>query len=416
MAQIVQVPTDTPETTGVVDAPKPKPQKGAQIVQVPQDTQEGFPRFPESQPTNSGLTSDPVSQLLSLLPMVGGIGGSIVGGPIGGIAGAASGASARQALSPSPDLSQIPKDTLDQGVIPEAGGALTSKLLGLFVNRVNLANNATFREGVGKVAGYFKSDTGATLDAAAANAADKANASRISSGQILDKTNNAPFPGAIGDYQAGKSPQKIIDQVLADPREVDNWVKQTGETSTLSQLATNNAISKGYNPTSGSFDPDKILSELGSKETYGQAIEPDTMDRLTQFLNKAKAYQPQNAGSTVMSYSKHRLMFEVATGGIAGGLLGHSSEAAIAGAGTLVLSGYAVNKLMQSPMMGNLALKAFDTSLGSQVSPILTNTLLSGLRGTIAYMDMPNGTRQTVQIGDDGSVNPIKPQTLGPKP
>jgi len=363
---------------------------------------------PQGLSSDSGTSSSPnqtpvISGLASILPLLGSIGGSLAEPGIGTALGGAAGSFAKQAISPDqPSAKGLGTDLLLNSAIPgglesEVGQSLLNGAKGLagkLAARMVNSNNPIVKSTLGKAAESFMSPPTPALDMASKLAEDTGPTTvSASKGTILD------------DYKAGKTPDQVATKLVSDPREAQKLNLATGTPAITENLALTHAVSQGYNSVSHEFDPGAILKELGThSEGYDAALQPGTKDRLTDFLNTAKNLEPSKTGSTMMSYTKHRLLWDlggVAAGGVTAGIHG------LAAGGTIMLGAEALSRITSSDTLGNLAMQSLKLAPDSPASPMIAKILLNGLRGTQLIMASKDGKDQKVTVGEDGSLVPV---------
>lgn len=408
-AQLVNLPPEEPDVP--VGPQRPK----AQLVQLPNDHDFGNSTTSQKQPeSHFGLTPEHqwnperLHDFLGVLPAIGGL--------LGGVPGAAAGAFARQAVAPNPSLKEGAEDTAMQGIIPELAGKVlgpAKDFLGKIASKIVSTNNPIVSKALGETAQSFTSPSTPALAIGQSLSEDVPGTVPPSPVRTIKGKGAVPLenPDAqttvLDDYKAGKTPDQVAKKLVSDPREVQKLNLATGTPAVTEQLALNHAVSQGYNSVSKEFNPDSILKELGNNsEGYDAALQPGTKSRLTEFLNTAKSLQPtQSTG--MLSYIKHRLVFDLGAFGIGHAVAGGGSLGMAVGGGSLLLTNQAVSKLMSSETLGNLALQSLKLAPDSPVSPLVAKTLIQGLRGTELFLSK-DGKEQKVTVGEDGSFVPTK--------
>lgn len=394
MPKIIQVPDSATAPDITPSTPSPK----AKIVNVPDSYQFGSDSIPRFKDVPQGIGGSTFEDALSLLPMAGGM--------LGDIPGAAAGALLRQVLTKNPSLGQAGIDTLLQGVIPAGVGKALEALGGNVASKIaskitNSKINPTLAEGLANKTSKFIMPEAATTETAAANALPAVQRNpMLFQGSVAEPLAKIPY----NQTSVSNIPiNKTVDQALSDVSQVRNFKLATGEPYTIEQLALNRAVGKGYSSGNQSIDPDAILKELtGPKsDVYNEAIRPDVRQKLTDFMGKVKEFEPETQGNSMIRYAKHRLIFDLAAYGV-----GHEVGGPLAGGAALILGNQAITKLMGSDFIGNLALKSLDTPTNSAMSPIITKAILGTLRGTTAYLQLPDGKKEQVRIDDNGQILP----------
>lgn len=337
---------------------------------------------------------------LSGLPAIGGI--------VGGIPGAAAGASARQTLtSGEPSLVGAGIDTLTQGVLPgamSAGKSFVSRIAKKFVDNTNPAVAADLNAGIQK----FIQPEAATVEVAGQNL--RSNIKNMTPQQqsmavqtpLVNELHSVPY--TQGDKFAVQPIKEVADNALSDVTAVRNFKLATGEPHTIENLALNRSINKGYSEGTGKLDADKILTELTGpkKDVYDEAISSDTKTRLTEFLEKAKSFEPE-VTNPVIQYAKKKLIFSV-PGAIIGHATGIPGAGVVGGATTMYLGAKGLAKLSQSEALGRLALRSLEVGADSAEGKVVSQLLLRGLAGTPAILKGADGKEEKVVIGADGQI------------
>ena len=353
-------------------------------------------------------TPERLQEFLKVLPVLGGV----MGGPVG----AGAGAFAEQAVSPNPSLTQGAEDTFTQGILPEIVGAAVNpakNFLGNIASKFINTTNPTVAKTLASKAAEFTSPSSPLLEIGKTLSEPVEGTTIPGAGKFVKGKGLVPEESTtnsiLDDYNAGKTPDVVAKKLVSDPREVQKLNLATGTPALTEQLALNHAVSQGYNDVSKTFDPDKILNELGdNKEGYDASLLPGTKNRLTDFLQTAKSLEPtQQTG--MMSYLKHRLVFDLGAFGVGHAIAGGGLPGMAVGGTALVLSNQAISRLMSSETLGNLALQSLKLAPDSPVAPIVAKSLVDGLRGTTFFITSDDGkTTQKATVGPDGSIVPVK--------
>lgn len=377
----------------------------SQDLQAPNSILKDNPSTPYSKPVAEmqARFNEPLGpKIASSLPMAGAAVGGLEGG-VGAVPGAALGSVIKQALqgySPSTfgespkdvgdNVLETGKDTLINGVLPGfLGKALTGikGIPGYLASKLAGAKNPAVQDFVESNASKF---TGGTQDAA-----DVAN-SRYQG--------TAPEGSAIADLKNGKPLDSVINKIYGDVKQAQQWKALTGETGTLQQLSLDKLVSKGYSAGNKTINASKILDELGeNKEYFNEALTPQTKSNLEDFLTKAKTFEPppapQGTLGKIIQYEKNRLVYHLGASTIGGAVGG--APGAIGG---VILTNVALNKLMMSPTVGRLAIQALETPASAAEAPLLSKVITNSLRGTIVYLQLPDGKTEKAYVNQDGQL------------
>lgn len=341
---------------------------------------------------------------LSGLPAIGGI--------VGGVPGAAAGATARQTLTTGePSLVGAGIDTLTQGVLPgmlSAGKRFAGNIAKKFVDKSNPVVSKSLNEGIQK----FVQPEAATVEVAGQNMRgnypDPGSFNKAASEfPLMNDLNNVPF--TQGQKFATQPIKEVADNALSDVTAVRNFKLATGEPHTIENLALNRSIGKGYSEGTGKIDADKILTELTGtkKDVYDEAISSDTRGRLTDFLEKAKSFEPE-VTNPIIQYAKKKLIFSV-PGAVVGHMTGIPGAGVVGGATTMYLGAKGLAKLSQSEVMGRLALRSLEVGADSTEGKFIGQLLLRGLAGTPAILHGADGKDEKVVIGPEGQIQHPSP-------
>lgn len=186
-----------------------------------------------------------------------------------------------------------------------------------------------------------------------------------------------------------------------------NFTEGYNESIRQGQKEITNLINSGFSPSTGEIQPTKILDNLAKNPDSYANIDPIKRQGLQEFLKGVqdqKSLTPELTKDSMMKYVKHRLTFELA-GLAAGAEAGHAALA-----GTLILGGEGIAKLIQNPEIARVAAKGFTTAASAPEASFIGKALMYTLRGTEATLAMPDGTKEKVQIDKDGNITYPQPK------
>lgn len=354
-------------------------------------------------PDTPGQQKQGYSKATELLPAL----GSTIGPE-----GTAIGMLAHQALSPEgPSGGSAIKDALFNEAIPYVGSKIAGPVLGLggkiAKKMVDAQQNPSVKNWIGEQLDKIapQSRVSDILDSASTNA--KQFPSSLAKSDVASSLRELPTSGT-GTSDASYAP--IANKVLSDVQQVRNFKVAGGDADAL---GAQRLVNKSFNNAKNTFDPDKLLNELGgdNKEVYDEALSPTTKENLLNLTSKIKELGSSGEKPTgFMRYTGHRIMFDIA-GGIAGGMLGHNIESTALGAGSIILGQKALVALSKSKMLGDVAVKALETSPSSELAPLYQRTLMYGLRGIPIVFKTKDGEEENATIGPNGQVQAIPPNS-----
>lgn len=237
--------------------------------------------------------------------------------------------------------------------------------------------------------------------------------------QLSDKFLKSPdgeVPPSMFSRGSRFTKAKSLDELdyLGQPRQSVVTTTKAGVSNPAAytnygQRDLNQAIYKGYSPSTGTIDATKILDELDKNGGEYTNIPASTKSDLKEFLTNVKDQKKLYKGeSPYITYDKKRIAFNLTTMALGGGL-GHLAGDAGMGtlaAGTLLVGNDVLAKILEQPMASH-ALIQLTKSSGGTAKPLLERILLNAAKGTNALLRTPDGQEQQVQIGEDGKVDPI---------
>ena len=212
-----------------------------------------------------------------------------------------------------------------------------------------------------------------------------------------DLTNLAPD----APYVNNLTHEIINEQAMSSVAAMRNFKLAGGDANAL---AANNLVKKGFNEATGTFNPDKILDELGGEnsEIYNEALHNDSLNTIRDLATKIKTLGPQETKNATLKYVGRRLAFDMAASA-GGAVVGHPLAGLMAGEGTLYLGGKAMQAIAQNPALGRIAIKALETPASSELSPLFQKTLMYGLRGVPVIYQSAEGKKEPAMVSKDGS-------------
>jgi len=324
---------------------------------------------------------------------LGGLTGAAEGG-VGAIPGAALGAGAGslagqqlQKMSPrtfgappESEVGQTAQDAILGGAGPEALGAVGSKLIN---PKINLLASPLLR------------NTKPVQQALSKDAID---------------AGTAKLEGMI----SGAVPTEFTQKALADVTSMNRFKAMHGPQE-AEQIALGDLTSKGFSPSAGTIDPDKILKAFdGPKsDVYAAGISTDTAKNVKELMQTIKDAQAQGKESSgVISYLKHRLVFDAAMfipEALTGAAVGHEAIGAAAGVGTVILTDSAIKSAMSNPVTAKAVIAAIKTPSSAPVSPLLGKVIANGLRGSYVLYQGPEDKLEKAYVDDKGQLTYSRP-------
>ena len=215
---------------------------------------------------------------------------------------------------------------------------------------------------------------------------------------------------------SGATQTDFTKKALSDVTSINRFKAMHGPTET-EQIALSDLTSKGFSPTAGTIDPDKILKAFdGPKgDVYAAGLSNETaknLKDLIQGIKDAQKTQKDNpAWSGTINFFKHRLAFDAAMfggGALAGGLTEHEGVG-LATAGTVVLTDAAINKLMSNPVTAKAVVLAIKTPSSAPQSKLLGQIVANGLRGSYVLYSGDDGKMEKAFVDDKGQLTYSKP-------
>ena len=199
-----------------------------------------------------------------------------------------------------------------------------------------------------------------------------------------------------GDIARTQTYKEISNTTLGDLIHVQN-AKITAGPEFTNDLAVNRVLTGAGNPTDGTIDAAKALSELGGKngEIYTEAMNPASKTSLTNVLTLMQQQEKTNTTDMVINYSKRRLMWNIG-GGMLLGELSHPLTGLMAGAAaeSPVITDWALRKIMANPETAKLVTAAMQTPAkspqGTLINKALTEILPRVIQGEADVAATPN--------------------------